>query len=422
MSAPTKDRVILHCDMNGFFASVELLEHPELKDRPMAVCGDPNNRHGIILAKNQIAKEYGVVTAETIWKAKQKCPDLQLVRPHMSKYKHYCTLINEIYQRFTDMVEPFSIDESWLDVTASQKLFGSGKEIADAIRETVKSELGLTLSAGVSFNKIFAKMGSEYKKPDATTEITRDNYKELLWPLPCIEFFGVGKATADRLNHLGIHTIGDIATAPKELLIAHFGKHGNVMWEHANGMDESSVSLYSDRDPIKSVGNGITFKRDLLSERDIAVAVKGLSDTVAGRLRKYGLKACGIKVDIKDPYFKVISRQTQLFSPTWLASEISRASLEIINSSWKKGSPIRMLTITGINLTDDVDQEQLSLFGDDPTKKERTEKVEFTMDAVRQKFGTDSIGFASVMSNDLGIRIRSDESNSTESKNNNSLE
>lgn len=411
MQAPAKDRVILHCDMNGFFASVELLEHPELVDRPMAVCGDPNNRHGIILAKNQIAKEYGVVTAETIWKARQKCPDLQLVRPHMSKYKHYCTLINEIYQRFTDMVEPFSIDESWLDVTASQKLFGSGKEIADTIRETVKSELGLTLSAGVSFNKTFAKMGSEYKKPDATTEITRENFKEILWPLPAREFFGVGKATAAKLSSLGIHTIGDIAQAPKELLNAHFGKHGGIMWEHANGIDESPVALYSEREPIKSVGNGITFKRDLISDHDIAIAVKGLSDTVAGRLRKYGLKAYGIKVDIKDPYFKVISRQKQLFSPTWLAEEISHAALEIINSAWKKGSPIRMLTITGINLTDDVVQEQLTLFDDDPEKKERTEKVEFTMDAVRQKYGTNSIGFASVMNNDLGIKIREDSDN-----------
>lgn len=275
MSASTKDRVILHCDMNGFFASVELLEHPELKDKPMAVSGDPNNRHGIILAKNQIAKEYGVVTAETIWKAKQKCPDLQLVRPHMSKYKHYCTLINEIYQRFTDMVEPFSIDESWLDVTASQKLFGSGKEIADTIRETVKAELGLTLSAGVSFNKIFAKMGSEYKKPDATTEITRDNYKEILWPLPAREFFGVGRATADKLLHLGIHTIGDIATAPKELLVAHFGKHGNIMWEHANGLDESPVSLYSEREPIKSVGNGINLRETWFLKEILPLLSKG---------------------------------------------------------------------------------------------------------------------------------------------------
>ena len=175
MIASKKDPVILHCDMNGFYASVEMLSHPELSGKPMAVSGDPDSRHGIILAKNQLAKERGVVTAETIWKAKQKCPDLQLVPPHMEKYKFYCGKINEIYLRFTDMVEPFSIDESWLDVTASQSLFGNGKQIADTIRETVKKELNMTLSAGVSYNKVLAKMGSEYKKPDATTVITRDN-------------------------------------------------------------------------------------------------------------------------------------------------------------------------------------------------------------------------------------------------------
>lgn len=401
MSSKKRDRVILHCDMNGFFASVELLEHPELRDKPMAVCGDPDSRHGIILAKNQIAKDYGVVTAETIWKAKQKCPDLQLVKPHMDKYKHYCNEINKIYLRFTDMVEPFSIDESWLDVTASQKLFGSGKEIADTIRETVKKELGMTLSAGVSFNKTLAKMGSEYKKPDATTVITRDNFKEILWPLPARELFGIGKATADKLSKCGIKTIGDVATADKGYLVSLFGKHGGEMWEHANGIDDSPVSLYSEREPIKSVGNGITFKRDLVTERDIATAVKALSDTVAGRLRKHNLKAYGVKVDIKDPYFKVISRQKQLFAPTWLAEEIANHSMEIINSSWKKGSPIRMLTITGINLTDDLSQEQLSLFDENPEKKEKTEKVEFTMDEVRKKYGTDAIGFASAIKNDI---------------------
>ena len=188
-----KDRVILHCDMNGFFASVELLSHPELREKPMAVCGDPDSRHGIILAKNEIAKKYGIVTAETIWQAKKKCPDLQLVPPHMADYKYYSQEINKIYQRFTDMVEPFSIDESWLDVTASQSLFGTGRQIADTIRQTIKNELALTLSAGVSFNKVFAKMGSEYKKPDATTEITRQNYKTLLWPLKADELFFVEK-------------------------------------------------------------------------------------------------------------------------------------------------------------------------------------------------------------------------------------
>ena len=404
--ADKKDRVILHCDMNGFYASVELLEHPELRDKPMAVSGDPDNRHGIILAKNQLAKEYGVVTAETIWKAKQKCPDLQLVRPHMEKYRYYSGLINEIYQRFTDMVEPFSIDESWLDVTASQKLFGTGKEIADAIRQTVKSELGMTLSSGVSFNKTFAKMGSEYKKPDATTEITRENFKELLWPLPAGELFGVGRATNEKLRHLGIRTIGDIAGSKKEFLTAMFGKQGTLMWEHANGIDDDPVSLYNERVQIKSVGNGITFRRDLVTSDDIAIAVKGLSDTVAGRLRKYGLKACGVKVDIKDPHFKVISRQKQLISPTWLAEEIASAASEIISQSWCKGSPIRMLTITGINLTEQVSQEQLSLFGTDIMTKEKMEKMELTMDEVRKKYGKHAIGFASVMSNDLGIDIK----------------
>lgn len=408
MIASKKERVILHCDMNGFYAAVEMLSHPELLGKPMAVSGDPGNRHGIILAKNQLAKERGVVTAETIWKAKQKCPDLQLVPPHMEKYKYYCGKINEIYLRFTDMVEPFSIDESWLDVTASQSLLGDGKKIADTIRETVKEELKMTLSAGVSYNKILAKMGSEYKKPDATTIITHDNFKELLWPLPAFELFGVGKATYQKLCKLGIKTIGDIAKSDRTYLHSVFGKSGSIIWEYANGIDESPVALYSHREPMKSVGNGVTFKRDLVSKDDIAVAVKALSDTVAARLRKYGYKAYGIKVDIKDTHFKVISRQKQLFAPTWLAEEICKISLDIIQASWKSKSPIRMLTITGINLTDDLAQEQLTMFGDDAEKKERNEKVELTMDKVREKFGNGAIGFASVVNNDLGIQFKGD--------------
>lgn len=398
-----RERVILHCDMNGFYAAVELLQRPDLKDRPMAVSGDPDSRHGIILAKNQLAKEYGVVTAETIWQAKKKCPQLVLVRPHMEKYRHYCGLINEIYQRFTDMVEPFSIDESWLDVTASQKLFGSGRQIADTIRRTVREELGMTLSAGVSFNKTFAKMGSEYKKPDATTEITRENFRELLWPLPAGELFGVGKATSEKLRQAGIFTIGDIAASKKPLLVSLFGKQGAVMWEHANGIDDDPVALYDQKEPIKSVGNGVTFRRNLTSESDIATAVKALSDKVAGRLRQHGLKAGGVKVDIKDPYFKVISRQKQLDTTTWLAEEIAQAAAELIRASWRAGAPIRMLTITAINLTDQLFQEQLSLFGSDSSKREKAEKMELAMDEVRKKYGNSTIGFASVMSNDLGL-------------------
>ncbi len=401
-----KDRVILHCDMNGFFASVELLSHPELRDRPMAVCGSPDKRHGIILAKNEPAKKAGVVTAETVWQALKKCPDLQFVPPHMSKYKHYSRLINEIYQRFTDMVEPFSIDESWLDVTASQSLFGSGREIADTIRETVKKELGLTLSAGVSFNKIFAKMGSEYKKPDATTLITRENYKDILWPLPARDMFFVGKATAQKLAAAGISTIGDIAVTSPDFLESMLGKQGRQLWEYTNGLDNSPVARTSEGEKIKSVGNGVTFTRDLITEDDIITAVTSLSDTVAGRLRRYGMKACGVKVDIKDPYFKVISRQKQLFSPTNLAGELAKNALDIIHSSWKSGSPIRMLTITGINLTDEFFDEQLSLFGVSSDDRQKGEQIERTMDEVRKKYGSSSIGFAAVLDNDIGAYVR----------------
>ena len=401
-----KDRVILHCDMNGFFASVELLSHPELRDRPMAVCGSPDKRHGIILAKNEPAKKAGVVTAETVWQALKKCPDLQFVPPHMSKYKHYSRLINEIYQRFTDMVEPFSIDESWLDVTASQSLFGSGREIADTIRETVKKELGLTLSAGVSFNKIFAKMGSEYKKPDATTLITRENYKDILWPLPARDMFFVGKATAQKLAAAGISTIGDIAVTSPDFLESMLGKQGRQLWEYTNGLDNSPVARTSEGEKIKSVGNGVTFTRDLITEDDIITAVTSLSDTVAGSLRRYGMKACGVKVDIKDPYFKVISRQKQLFSPTNLAGELAKNALDIIHSSWKSGSPIRMLTITGINLTDEFFDEQLSLFGVSSDDRQKGEQIERTMDEVRKKYGSSSIGFAAVLDNDIGAYVR----------------
>lgn len=401
-----KDRVILHCDMNGFFASVELLDRPDLRDVPMAVCGSPDKRHGIILAKNELAKKAGVVTAETVWQALKKCPDLQFVPPHMSKYKHYSRLINKIYQRFTDMVEPFSVDESWLDVTASQSLFGSGKEIADTIRETVKSELGLTLSAGVSFNKIFAKMGSEYKKPDATTIISRENYKEILWPLPAREMFFVGKATAEKLYHVGIKTIGDIALSNPDMLTNLLGKQGRLLWEYTNGLDNSPVCHVGEEEKIKSVGNGVTFTRDLVTEDDIITAVTSLSDTVAGRLRRYGMKAFGVKVDIKDPYFKVISRQKQLFTPTNLAEEIVKAAMELIHSSWHSKSPIRMLTVTAINLTDEDTEEQISLFAADTRAHIRGEKIERTMDQVREKFGSASIGFAAVLDNDIGAFVR----------------
>lgn len=397
------DRVILHCDMNGFFASVELLDYPQLKDKPMAVCGSPENRHGIILAKNEIAKKYGVVTAETLWQARKKCPDLQVVPPHHDKYKHYSRMINDIYLRFTDMVEPFSVDESWLDVTASRQLFGTGREIADTIRQTVKKELGLTLSAGVSFNKIFAKMGSDYKKPDATTVITRENFMNILWPLDIREMFFVGKATADKLNEYGIRTIGELALADRQMVMAMLGRQGGVIHDYANGLDTTPVLRFDQLEKVKSIGNGTTFRRNLQEEKDIRTAVTGLSDTVAARLRRHKMKAFGVKVDIKDPDLKVISRQQQLDNPANITDIIADTAMSIIRKSWKMRDPIRMLTITAINLCDENQAQQLSLFADENVLAEKGEKVERAMDDIRKKFGTDSIKFGSVIGNDIGL-------------------
>ena len=399
------DRVILHCDMNNFYASVELLSRPDLKDVPVAVCGDPEGRHGIILAKNQLAKAAGVVTAETVWQAKKKCPSLQFVRPHHDKYTEYSDRINKIYLEYTDMVEPFSIDESWLDVTASQKLFGSGRQIADTIRQRIKSELGLTLSVGVSYNKIFAKMGSEYKKPDATTEITRRNYRALLFGKPVGELFFVGFATAEKLNTINIRTIGDLAAADPRALERLLGKQGPLLHSYANGLDDSPVCLYNQREKIKSVGNGITFARNLTGIEDITTALTSLSDTVASRLRKYQMKCFGVKVDIKDPAFKTISRQKQLPQPTNLAADLKKAALELLGSSWRLSDPIRLLTLTAINLTDETAEEQLSLFDAPAETRQKGESIERTMDEIRRKFGDSSITFGQILDNDIGIDL-----------------
>lgn len=399
------DRVILHCDMNNFYASVELLSRPDLKDVPVAVCGDPEGRHGIILAKNQLAKAAGVVTAETVWQAKKKCPSLQFVRPHHDKYKEYSDRINKIYLEYTDMVEPFSIDESWLDVTASQRLFGNGRQIADTIRQRIKSELGLTLSVGVSYNKVFAKMGSEYRKPDATTEVTRQNYPTLLFGKPVGELFFVGFATAEKLNTINIRTIGDLAAADPRALERLLGKQGPLLHSYANGLDDSPVCLYNQREKIKSVGNGITFARNLTGIEDITTALTSLSDTVASRLRKYQMKCFGVKVDIKDPAFKTISRQKQLPQPTNLAADLKKAALELLGSSWRLSDPIRLLTLTAINLTDETAEEQLSLFDAPAETRQKGESIERTMDEIRRKFGDSSITFGQILDNDIGIDL-----------------
>ncbi len=391
------DRVILHCDLNSFYASVELLEHPDLRSLPVAVCGDPESRHGIILAKNEPAKKFGVKTAETIWQARRKCPNLVLLSAHHQKYRRYSRLVNAIYDRYTDLVEPFSIDESWLDVTGTLHLFGGdGRALADEIRRAVREELNLTVSVGVSFNKVFAKMGSDYQKPDATTVISRDNYRDLIWPLPVTELLFVGRAAARTLSSYGIETIGDLAAFDKEALMHMLGRQGAVLHDYATGAEHAPVVPARDMPGPKSVGNGLTFRRNLLGWSDIQAGVSMLSDSVAARLRSHGLKCATVQVTIRSPDFKDICRQKPLDVPSCLTVEISGAVMELIRSCWDPRAPIRALTITGQNLIPEQEAaEQLNLFSAGiPAKRERRERLERTVDGIRGKYGKESIRFA----------------------------
>lgn len=399
------DRTILHCDCNSFFASVECVLNPALRDVPMAVAGNPENRAGIILAKNELAKKYNIATAETIWQAKKKCPDLVTVPPHFSEYVKYSRLVNEIYEDFTDRIEPFGIDESWLDVSGVLHIFGDGREIADKIRTRVRENLGLTLSIGVSFNKIFAKLGSDYKKPDATTVISRENFKEIVFPLPVSDLLFVGKAATKTLSNIYIRTIGELANSDRGVLKLKLGKSGETIWDYANGLDNSPVRLAGDTEKVKSVGNGMTFKRDLLGLADIRLGVAVLADEVAGRLRKEGAKCRVISVTIKDTNLATISRQETLDEPTHLGKELAIMAVKLIRQVWSFSSPIRAITITAMNLVDeDLAVEQFSLFGQvAEIDKQKQEKIEQTMDRIRSRYGRNSISIAGVVGNDLGI-------------------
>jgi len=401
------DKVILHSDLNGFYASVECLLYPEYANVPMAVAGNPENRHGIILAKNELAKKYNIQTAETIWKAKQKCPELLLVPPHRNEYTKYSKIVNNIYNEFTDLIEPFGIDESFLDVTGVTHLFGNGKEIADKLRETVKERTGLTISVGVSFNKIFAKLGSDYKKPDATTVISKENYKEIVWPLPVTALLYVGKSVYAELQKMNVKTIGQLAALDKNILLRRFGKTGEILWEYANGFDDSPVRPFEDISAPKSVGNGMTFKRDLKTRDDIKLAVISLSEEVAFRLRRHGYKCNTVQINIKYFDFKSISRQKGVSKPTFLEHDIYESAMELVDSLGKSIKPIRTLTVTAANLIPaDEAIEQLSLLDfsvDNSIKHEKREKLEDALYNIRNKYGRDSVINAGKVKNDIGI-------------------
>ena len=390
------ERVILHCDLNCFFASVELLRYPALRDVPVAVCGDPESRHGIVLAKNEAAKQLGVKTAETIWQARQKAPHLITLPPHHGLYREYSRKVNAIYGQYTDLVEPFGIDESWLDITGSMHLFGGdGKSIADQLRERLREELGLTISVGVSFNKIFAKLGSDYKKPDATTVIDRGNWQAIVWPLPVGDLLGVGRSTQKLLRQYGVETIGQLAAFPRQTLETLLGKHGTQLHDYANGLENSPVRPQHEAEPVKSVGNGTTFPRNLTRWEEVRSGLAVLSDSVAGRLRRQGLYCGGVALTIRNAQFRQFSRQMRLDAPTHLQKDIYQTALALARQSWHAPDPIRALTVTALYLTDSADSfQQLDLLdGAAAQREEKQERLEQAMDAIRGKYGKGAISF-----------------------------
>ena len=393
-------RTILHCDANNFYASVECMGRPELKDVPVAVCGDPQKRHGIILAKNNIAKKFGVRTAETIRQAQNKCPSLVLVEPHFEKYVNVSNSIFDIYKQYTDKVEPFGIDEGWLDVTSSSRLFGQGAKIADELRERIKKEIGITISVGVSFTKIFAKLGSDMKKPDATTVISKENYRQKIWPLPANEMLMVGRHTYATLLSLGIRTIGDLAVADKKLLERKMGVNGAKIISYARGEEGEDIREYYNGRVHKSIGHSTTMPKDVTSRDECASVITALSDMVAARLRKAGTTASGISVSLR--YNDLTQKASQcLISPSTDSSgAIAQESMSLFDTFYREGKdkPLRGLGVAVFNLSEEGDLIQSNLF-DMQAQSGKSDTLAKSIDKIRSKYGFDSIKSATLIKN-----------------------
>lgn len=380
-------RIIFHIDQNCYFASVEMISRPELRNIPMAVAGDAKVRHGIILAKNEPAKKYGIKTAEAIWQAQAKCPDLVLVDAHHEKYEFYSKKLREMYSEYTDKVEPFGLDECWLDMTGIISDYDEAEEVALEIRNRVKEEFKLTCSVGISFNKVFAKLGSDYKKPDATTVFTDRNWQEKIWPLPVSDLLFVGKHTADKLAKINVKTIGDLAKTDVEFINRYLGKNGVGLWEYANGLDDSPVAESGYKRIPKSVGNSTTTAEDMTSDRQIERTLHMLSESVASRLRRHGLKGTVVQITVRDRDLGIYEKQGILYRATDDANDIYHAARDLFKNSydWNKG--VRSIGVRCTKLVRSDSGEQLSLFAE-AQKSERDERLNKAIDEINRRYGT----------------------------------
>jgi len=385
-----KVRTILHVDANSFYASVECLHRPEIRDKAVAVGGDASLRHGIILAKNQKAKAMGVKTGEALWQARQKCPDLVILTPNYPLYLRFSRILREIFYEYSDLVEPFGLDEAWIDVTGSTVLFGGGGMIAEELRKRIKKEVGITVSIGVANNKIFSKLGSDIKKPDAVTEITPSNYRQLVWPLPASDLLYVGPATGRKLHCYGINTIGDLAKADPAFLHRLLGKMGYVLHGFANGLDNSPVERLGEEAVIKSIGNGTTTPRDLVCDEDVRIVYWSLCESVASRLRQHGFLCRGVQICVRDNRLVSFERQTRLDRPTCVSCDIFDAAMVLFRKSYDWANPIRSIGVRAINLVGPHTAIQTSLFEDEERLSKR-EKLDIAVDDIRRRFGHFSI-------------------------------
>ena len=393
------NRTILHSDMNNFYASVECLYRPELRNVPMAVLGDPSVRHGIVLAKNGLAKAAGVRTGETMWQARQKCPGIVFTAPHFDRYMYYSAMAREIYAEYTDRVEPFGLDECWLDVTGSRLLFGTGSQIADKIRCRIRTELGLTVSVGVSFNKIFAKLGSDMKKPDAVTVIGEDNFREIVWKLPAEELLFVGSRTLSRLHRIGIFTIGDLAAASPRQLLDLLGKNGPVLWRYANGIDQSPVAPLGAAQEIASVGNSMTLPRDLTNEDEVRLVLMMLCDKVSGRLRAKDLRCRSLQISIRTNDLHRHEHGAPFPEATRSVQDLFLMATALFRTH-HDGRPVRSLGVRASEL-ENGGCFQLSLL-DDGHDAQREEALEAAVDALRRRYGRNAVNRGIVLT-DRGL-------------------
>ena len=366
-----------------------MLHHPELAGRPLAVGGDPQARHGIVLTANYIAKRRGVKTAMALWQAREACPDIVFLPPRMDLYLRFSAMTREIYGEYTDRIEPFGCDEAWLDVTHALVMRGkevglaAGRELAEEIRARIKRELGISVSIGVSWNKIFAKFGSDYKKPDAVTLIDRDNYRDIVWSKPAMDLLMVGRRTAPKLARLGIHTIGDIARTDPHILERHLAKMGLVIHAFANGGDVSPVCAQDYRAPIKSIGNGTTTPRDLENEQDVRIVFMALAESVSARLREHGFRCRTVAIGVRDNGLYHFSRQVKVRRPTDITDEIMDAAMTLFRRNYDWQHPIRSLGLRGADLVTADAPIQRELFYD-PDKRER---LDAAVDDIRRRFG-----------------------------------